>query len=227
MSLAQELDTLQRFYEQNQGSTLNLEMRKALHQHATAKGLKLEQDCVGNVYLSRPTRGHSLANIAIAFPIDAHDSSRPFTDAVLAFDRLSQEDVLCGVTLMGFTSLPGEDVGLEVWENVITIPGRPATLSEISPFDQFSKCPSPTTFAFSAIFQISESAEAPLSLFGSSILTAKAQEFVEDQEGVRVGTQEFRRAPRLKVEGPDAEKMTRKIICAYSEYVVALFDNFD
>ncbi|KAI0448242.1 hypothetical protein F5B21DRAFT_498209 [Xylaria acuta] len=146
MSLAQELPTLQRVYEQqNQVGTLNIEMRKALHQHAAVKGLKLEQDCVGNVYLSRPTRDRTLANMAIAFPIDAHDSSRSFADAFLAFDRLSQEDVLCGVTLMGFTSLHSEDVGLEAWENAITIPGRPATLSGIPLFDQFSKFPSPTT----------------------------------------------------------------------------------
>ncbi|KAI1751973.1 hypothetical protein F4782DRAFT_502796 [Xylaria castorea] len=228
MSPTQELDTLQRFYEKpRQDGILNIEMRKALHQYAVDKGLKSEQDCVGNIYLSRPKTDHTLANIAIAFPVDAHDSSRSFMDAILAFDRLSQEDVLCGVTLMGFTSLHGEHDGLEVWENATTIHGRPTALSGIPFFDQFSKFPGPTTFAFSAIFQISESTDAPLSLFGSSILTAKAQKFVEDREGLKVGTQEFRRAPRLKVEGLDAEEVTRKIVCAYSEYVVALFDNFD
>lgn len=43
MSQAQELDALQRLYEQqSQETTLNIEMRKALHQHAAAKGLELD-----------------------------------------------------------------------------------------------------------------------------------------------------------------------------------------
>ncbi|KAI0544062.1 hypothetical protein F4679DRAFT_589902 [Xylaria curta] len=223
MSLSLELDTLQRCYEKQRDGTLNLEMRKALHQYAADKGLKSEQDCVGNVYLSRPQRDCTLANIAIAFPVDAHGSM----DAILAFERLSQEDVLCGVTLMGFTSTHGEHDGLELWENATTIYGRPTALSGTLFFDQLSKFASPTTFAFSAIFLVSESTQAPLSLFGSSILIAQAQKLVEDREGLKVGTQEFRRAPRLKIEGLGAEEVTRKIVCAYSEYVVALFDNFD
>ncbi|KAI1737926.1 hypothetical protein F4680DRAFT_427479 [Xylaria scruposa] len=224
MSLSLEHDMLQRCYEkQRREGTLNLEMRKALHQYAADKGLKLEQDCAGNVYLSRPQRDCTLANIAIAFPVDARGS----IDAILAFDRLSQEDVLCGVTLMGFTSTQGEHDGLEVWENATTISGRPTALSGIPCFEQFSKFAGPTTFTFSAIFLISESTQAPLSLFGSSILIAQAQKLVEDREGLKVGTQEFRRAPRLKIEGLGAEEVTRQIVCAYSAYVVALFDNFD
>ncbi|KAI0438677.1 hypothetical protein F4803DRAFT_534202 [Xylaria telfairii] len=228
MPQAQELDVLQRLYEQkSQEITLNIEMRKALHQHAAAKGFELDQDCAGNVYLSRTAKDHTIANIAIAFPLDVRDSSRSFTDAVLAFGQLRQEDVACGLTLMGYTSLHGEDVGLEAWENAITIPGTSSALSKVPLFDQFSKSPSPSTFAFSAIFRISESTDAPLSLFGSSILIAKAQHFVEGREGVRVGTQEFRRAPRLVVEGLGADEVIRKTVCAYSKYVVALFDNFD
>ncbi|TRX98032.1 hypothetical protein FHL15_001242 [Xylaria flabelliformis] len=138
-------------------------------------------------------------------------------DAILAFDRLSQEDVPCGVTLMGFTSTQGEHDGLEVWENATTIDGRPTALSGTPVFDQFSKFASPTTFAFSAIFQISQSTQAPLSLFGSSVLIAQAQKLVEDREGLKVGTQEFRRAPRLKIEGLGAEEVTRKMVRAYSD----------
>ncbi|KAI0414670.1 hypothetical protein F5X98DRAFT_348648 [Xylaria grammica] len=228
MSLEQELDTLQRVYAQpTEDGNLNIAMREALHQYATDKGLTFEQDSAGNVYLARSSNDDSLANIAIAFPIDTNDSSQWFASAFSTFDLLSRDDVLCGVTLMGFTSLRGEGVGLETWENAIDIPGKPAAFSKLPLLAQFTKSPSPTTFPLSAIFQISESAEAPLSLIGSSLLTEKAQKILGDQEGVRVYTQEFRRAPRLRVEGPGVTEVSRKIICAYSEYVVALFDNFD
>ncbi|KAI0855809.1 hypothetical protein F4860DRAFT_519485 [Xylaria cubensis] len=224
MSSSLDLDTLQRCYEQQRrDGALNLEMRKALHQYAANRGLESEQDCVGNVYLSKPKRDLTLANIAIAFPVDAHGSM----DAILAFDRLSQEDVPCGVTLMGFTSTQGEHDGLEAWENATTVDGRPTALSGTPVFNQFSKFASPTTFAFSAIFLMSESTQAPLSLFGSSVLIAQAQKLIEDREGLKIVTQEFRRAPRLKIEGLGAEEVTRKMVCAYSEYVIALFDNFE
>ncbi|GAW17789.1 hypothetical protein ANO14919_072560 [Xylariales sp. No.14919] len=245
MSLEQELDTLQRVYAQpTEDGNLNIAMREALHQYATDKGLTFEvreeplqlfslvadlqqQDSAGNVYLTRSSNDDSLANIAIAFPIDTNDSSKWFASAFSAFDLLSRDDVLCGVTLMGFTSLRGEGVGLETWENAIDIPGKPAAFSKLPLLAPFTKSPSPTTFPLSAIFQISESAEAPLSLVGSSLLITKAQKLLGDQEGRRVCTQEFRRAPRLRVEGPGVAEMSRRIICAYSEYVVALFDNFD
>ncbi|KAI0466922.1 hypothetical protein F4859DRAFT_518543 [Xylaria cf. heliscus] len=228
MSLPELLNTLQCFHEhQSQDGALNMEMRKALYQHAAVRGLKVEQDCVGNVYLSRMAGDDTLASIAIGFPLDTCNSPRSFTGAFLAFGRLIQEEIPCGVTLMGFTSLHGKDIGLEVWEKTITMPGKPSAPIGIPSFDQFSKYPSPATFTFSAIFQISEATGMPLSLFGSSILVAKVQRFLQGQEGVRVTTQEFHRAPRLKIEGPGAEDVTRKIICAYSEYVVALFNNFD
>ncbi|RWA08077.1 hypothetical protein EKO27_g7032 [Xylaria grammica] len=246
MSFEQELDTLQRVYAQyREDGDLNIAMREALHQYATDKGLTFEvreepqhffslvadlqqQDSAGNIYLTRSSNDDSLANIAIAFPIDTNDSPQWFASAFSTFDLLSRDNVLCGVTLMGFTSLRGEGVGLETWENAIgIIPGKPAAFSRLPLLAQFTKSPSPTTFPLSAIFQISESAEAPSSLVGSSLLIAKAQKMLGDQEGVRVCTQEFRRAPRLRVEGPGVAEVSRRIICAYSEYVVALFDNFD
>ncbi|KAI1314136.1 hypothetical protein F5Y03DRAFT_336230 [Xylaria venustula] len=228
MSPAQELDTLQRVYGQHiEDGNLNIAMREALQKYAAGKGLKFEQDSAGNVYLTRPSNDDTIANIAIAFPTDANDTSRGLADAFSTFDLLGEDDVLCGVTLMGFTSLRGEDLGLETWENAIAIPGKPEALSRLPLLDQFAEYPSPTTFPFSAIFQVSESAEARLSLVGSSLLIAKAQKMLGDRESRRVRTQEFRRAPRLRVEGPGAAEVSRRMICAYSDYVVALFDNFD
>ncbi|KAI1362831.1 hypothetical protein F5Y08DRAFT_259387 [Xylaria arbuscula] len=227
MSLEQELDRLQCVYAQHrENNNLNIAMREALHQYAMDKRLAFEQDSAGNVYLTPSSNDHSLANIAIAFPIDTNDSSQLFASAFATFDLLRRDEVLCGVTLMGFTSVRGEGVGLETWDNAIDIPGKPVALSGLPLLAQFTKSPSPTTFPLSAIFQISESA-ASLSLAGSSLLTAKAQKILGDQEGRRVCTQEFRRAPRLRVEGLEAVEVSRRIICAYSEYVVALFDNFD
>ncbi|KAI1126605.1 hypothetical protein F5Y10DRAFT_244416 [Nemania abortiva] len=227
MSLGQDLDTLQRVYEQaREGNALNISMREALRQHAAANSLQFEQDNVGNVYLSKPGRDLTLANMAIAFPIDEHDSPQSLTSAFLTFNRLGQENVLCGVTLMGFTSLHGEAVGLEAWDNSIIIPKEPSSSRAPIP-SQFSHLPSPAAFAFSAIFQASERADTPSSLSGSLILTLKAQQLIGTQKDWRVRTQEFRRAPRLQIEGSDAEEATRRVICVYSEYVVALFDNFD
>ncbi|KAI0975090.1 hypothetical protein F4678DRAFT_419277 [Xylaria arbuscula] len=228
MSLAQELDPLQRVYAQHmEDGNLNIAMRQALQQYAEDKGLKFEQDSAGNVYLTRPSNDNTLANIAIAFPADANDKSQLFASAFSTFDLLGQDDVLCGVTLMGFTSLRGEGLGLESWENAIAIPGKSAALSRLPLLDQFAEFPSPRIFPFSAIFQISESADAPLSLVGSSLLIAKTQKMLGDREGGRVYTLEFRRAPRLQVEGPGAAEVSRRMICMYSEYIAALFDNFD
>ncbi|KAI0520981.1 hypothetical protein F5B22DRAFT_597096 [Xylaria bambusicola] len=228
MSLEQELGTLRRVYAQHrEDGNLNIMMRDALHHYATDKGLKFEQDSAGNIYLTRLSNDHSLASIAIAFPIDTNGSPQWFASAFSTFNLLSRDDVLCGITLMGFTSLRGEGVGLETWENAIDIPGKPAALTRLPLLAQFAKYPSPANFPFSAILQISESAEAPLSLVGSSLLTAKAQKILGDQEASRVCTQEFRRAPRLRVEGPGVVEVSRRIICAYSKYVAALFDNFD
>ncbi|KAK5637373.1 hypothetical protein RRF57_013085 [Xylaria bambusicola] len=226
--LTQELGTLLRASALRiDDGDLNIAMRELLRQYAAEKSLRFEQDSAGNVYLSRPSNDDTLANIAIAFPIDAQDSSRWFKSAFSAFDLLGQDDVHCGVTLMGFTSLRGENVGLQAWENAVAIPGKPAAPSTVPLLDQFSNSPSPTTFPFSAIFQPSESTDVYLSLTGNSILIAKAEKALGDQEGLRVCTQEFRRAPRLQVEGLGAAEVTRKLICAYSEYVVALFDNFE
>ncbi|KAI0110761.1 hypothetical protein GGR51DRAFT_75763 [Nemania sp. FL0031] len=227
MSPTQDIDTLQRAYEQAlEDNSLNIAMREALHQHSTANELQFGQDNMGNVYLSKPGRDPTLANIAIAFPIDTHDSSQSFTSAFLTFHRLRQEEVICGVTLMGFTSLQGEAVGLEAWDNSIAIP-KESTSSRTTILSQFSHLPSPVTFAFSAIFQPSERVDTPLSLSGSLILTLKAQNLIDNAKAWRVRTQEFRRAPRLQVDGSGAEDLTRNVIYAYSEYIAALFDNFD
>ncbi|KAJ8130853.1 hypothetical protein O1611_g2775 [Lasiodiplodia mahajangana] len=218
MSSIQDIDTLQRAYEQaREDDSLNMVMREALQQHAIANELQFGQDNVGNIYLSKPGRDDTLVNIAIAFPLDAHDSPQSFTSAFLTFDRLSREDIPCGLTLMGFTSLHGQAVGLEAWDNSIAIPEEPAS-SKTPVLSQFSHLPSPGTVSFSAIFQPSERADMPLSLFGSLILTLKAQQLIDDREGWRVRTQEFRRAPRLQVDGSGAEDLTRKVIRSYSDF---------
>lgn len=245
MSLTQALDSLQRAYDREDGSdSLNTAVRKALRQQAAAErlqfrvGLKCfhsslrstdvqKQDSAGNIYISRQGRDPELADIAIAFQLDSHQGSDSFTSALRVFSQLASEDLICGATLMGCTSINGEAIGKQLWESSGPVSKDGPTTSSNPLLEQFSLLPNPAGFSFSALFEVCETHADVLSLQGSFVLTSKAQQHVEGGKEVKVSMRNSQRAPYLSVKGPEAEKVARATICEYSSYIAALFDNFD
>lgn len=225
----QALDTLQRAYsKQGDGDTLNTAMRRALRQHAAAERLEFRQDSVGNVYINKYGRDSDLGAIALAFPLDVHMSPQLFVGAFTVFSQLASQDLLCGLTLMGCTSWKEGLVGLEMWAASTDDSVKSASPSPQSGMlKQFSSLPSPSEFVFSAIIQVSDNNSQALKLDGSFILMARAQESVQDLGAVTTHVRDFPRAPRLLIDGCNAEKIATKSIRGYSEYIAALFDNFD
>ncbi len=147
-SFAQVLDTLQRAYsKQGAEDTLNTAMRKALRQHAAAERLEfrvrsqmsrwenrslanlVQQDSVGNVYISKQGRDSDLGGIALAFPLDEHESPQLFVGAFTAFSQLASQDILCGLTLMGCTSSKEGHIGLEMWAASTGASSKPTSSS--------------------------------------------------------------------------------------------------
>lgn len=186
-----------------------------------------KQDRAGNVYLSRRGRDPELADIAIAFQLDSNNSSGSFISALKVFSQLANEDLICGVTLVGWTSIDGEATGQQLWEMSGADSKTSSSATSNAVLDQFAACPSPAEFAFSALFEVWEEEADALCLQGSFVLTSKAQKQIDSGEEVKVSTRNSRRAPILSVQGPSAEKVTKATICDYSSYIAALFDNFD
>jgi hypothetical protein len=188
----------------------------------------LQQDSVGNVYINKQGRDCDLGGIALAFPLDEHKSPQLFVGAFTVFSQLASQDLLCGLTLMGYTSSKKGSVGLEMWAA-----STAASLKSVSPspqlgcLNQFSNLPNPPDFIFSAVFQVSDTTSDTLKLDGSFVLMAQAQKSVLDVGDVTTHVRDFPRAPRLLIEGCNAEKIAMESIRRYSEYIAALFDNFD
>lgn len=228
-SFVQALDTLQRAYsKQGDEDTLNTAMRRALRQHAAAERLEFRQDSVGNVYINKYGRDSDLGGIALAFPLDEHKSPQLFVGAFTVFSQLASQDLLCGLTLMGCTSSKEGPIGLEMWAastgaSVKSSPPSP----QLGLLKQFSSLPSPLEFVFSAVFQVYDTTSEALKLDGSFILMVQAQKCALDLGGVTTHVRDFPRAPRLLIEGRNAETIATESIRGYSQYIAALFDNFD
>jgi hypothetical protein len=124
---------------------------------------------------------------------------------------------------MGYTSSGNSDdhTGLRYWES------PPSAAIDAPQLQQFSKLPSPGSFPFSALFQVLEVGQDVLSLHGSPVLINHAQEHTDDESNVKTFVRACLRAPQLVVRGQSAEKVTKSSICGYSDYVAALFDNFE
>jgi hypothetical protein len=128
---------------------------------------------------------------------------------------------------MGYTSINGKDVGLDQWETSATVQAKFASSTPVAVLEQFSQLPSPSDFSFSALFIVAETRADGLRLHGSPLLIAKAQEVARDQNGVRKSMRASPRTPGLLIEGDLAEAIAQETICKYSEYIAALFDNFE
>lgn len=185
-----------------------------------------KQDSLGNIYISRQGRDPELADIALAFPLDLSDGPA-FKSAFAVFSQLRNDDLLSGSTLMGFTSIKEGVSGRDLWKTASSASPPSASSPHDTALGQFSGFTSPSEISFSALIEVSETEDDPLRICGSPVLVQKAQAQIEDAGSVQVAYQNSLRAPHLRITGSLAERVAKATVGGYSEYIAALFDNFD
>ena len=194
----------------------------------------MQQDSVGNIYLTRQGRDPEVPGIAIGFPVDGGCSSTIFTSAFRTFSSLAGEDLLCDVILLGWTTLQGKVLGQDIWRSSVSLNewqsavGQVATpAATISGMDQFQALPSPSQFPVSAVFEIAKNGDEAVMASGSPVLVEKARKHSGEDLIVGPSKEKFLRAPELRIEGVRAEEVAHATISDYMHYIAALFDNFD
>ncbi|KAI1077020.1 hypothetical protein F5B20DRAFT_583758 [Whalleya microplaca] len=202
---------------------LNTPFREALRKLAESQSLQFSEDSVGNNYITRPGKDPELAPIAIAFPLDGGLSESSFASALRIFLLLSNEDLACDLTLLGWTSLASRIVGREIWEASVT-----KTSCNVPPeLEPFAEMDNPKNVSVSAVVEVSEEKEGVLRVKGSPILVQKARRLATAQESIFEPEGKLTRAPFISIIGPAAESTACSLIKEYSAYITALFDNFD
>ncbi|KAI0186901.1 hypothetical protein EV127DRAFT_410852 [Xylaria flabelliformis] len=219
-------------YDHNNGvgiCALNFQLREQLKQYAASErlsinvgnrlvekapsffpphSLALQQDSAGNIGITKPGRDSTLAAIALSFPLDGCGKSW-FMSAFRVFNLLRADDLQCDVTLLGAKKR-----------------SAPPMLSQL---ERFSNLADPSTITFSAIVEVWEDAAVVTEVTGTPILVVTAKEHMGARGQLKTTVLERRaiRAPELRVVGMEAEVVTRELVKHYSEYVAALFENFD
>ena len=82
-------------------------------------------------------------------------------------------------------------------------------------------------FSMSSLFEIEESRDKPLGVYGSPVLVQKSLEAAKDEIKNSSQVLAAGRAPEVKIEGNGAASIGAKAVQVYNDYIVALFDNFD
>lgn len=230
---------------------LNTRLRRSLRQHASAARLhyavcclhsccfeaddadNIQQDNLGNIYITRSGREPEIASIALGFPLDGGQDAVLLAGAFTLFSLLGNDDLVCPVTLVGWTSIGKDVVGRRAWHSsAAQLPWIKDAATHDGPkavdgrLDQFSGLPGATEFPLSAIFEIATTKSEKTQLSGAPVLVDKARKHAEGEIEACVQPKASR-APELRIEGADAEAVARATICDYSNYVAALFDNFD
>jgi len=220
--------------DKNASEILNTRLRRSLRQHAAAVRLHYAQDKVGNIYITRSGREPDIASIALAFPLDGALDSLAFAGAFRLFSHLANDDLICPLVLVGWTSAGKKILGRDIWHssashNVWQTPVTQKTTADLSllELEQFSTLPEASDFPLSAIFEVVKTKAETLKLSGSLILVEKARKRAGEDVETEYSQPKVTRAPEIRIEGKTAEKVARATICDYSEYVAALFDNFD
>ena len=129
----------------------------------------------------------------------------------------------------------GKVIGREIWQSSAKLnewqiaAGQKASKAStsFSVLEQFQSLPDCGEFSLSAIIEIQQSPVDELSLSGSPVLTVKAKAHASEDVRILPSTVKALRAPYLLIDGATAEEVAHAVICEYSDYVGALFDNFD
>ncbi|KAI9818744.1 MAG: hypothetical protein M1827_007564 [Pycnora praestabilis] len=167
--------------------------------------------------------------------MDALSTMPSFSGAFNTFLSLQKLDTKCAITLLGWSSPGGSTIGQEVWEGDRTATEGYERFPEL---EQFKGGEEARGFSLSAIFEVLESAagsDAPLTVRGSAVLTeatrraatAHASSAGNKAVTVESGGYVSKRVPFVTIQGTDAGTLARVTIERYSEYVAALFENFD
>ncbi|OAP62260.1 hypothetical protein AYL99_04463 [Fonsecaea erecta] len=203
---------------------LNTALRKALRLYAAAARLDFVQDNAGNIHIWRHGRDPDLANIAIAFQLDEGRSWASCESAFRLFHQLQRENLLCGVTLLGWTSVGDDYLGRELWEAGGFMPRKQPVQPEL---EQFSAFEDVSKFQLSAVFEVAETPDTPLEVEGAPVLIEHVKKIASSAVASRTAIRKAIRAPEIRLKGQNAETTGFEAIKTYSAYVGALFDNFD
>ncbi|KIX96082.1 uncharacterized protein Z520_08337 [Fonsecaea multimorphosa CBS 102226] len=203
---------------------LNTALRKALRLFAAAARLDFVQDNAGNIHIWKHGRDPELANIAIAFQLDESRSRASCESAFRLFHQLQRENLLCGLTLLGWTSVGVDYLGRDLWETGGYIPTKKQVQPEL---EQFSTFEDVSKFQLSAVFEVAETQDIPLEAEGAPVLIEHVKKVATSAVASRPTTRKQMRAPEIRIKGQNAETIGFEAIKTYSAYVGALFDNFD
>lgn len=129
----------------------------------------------------------------------------------------------CDVVLLGWTSPGGELIGRDVWDRSAQVSDAWQKYPDLQSFAGMEDV---STFSLSAIFDVQTTDDPGATASGAPVLiTAVRKEApsIKAQESMAMS----RRAPVVSIRGQDAVEICAKTVAWYSEYVAALFGNFD
>lgn len=192
------------------------------------RGLYVQQDNVGNLYITRPGTDPSLSGIALTFPLDDPSSSsaphHSFSGALHTFLELLQTNTKCEICLLGWSS-PGQSrIGRDVWEEEVSVDEAYDAFPELKRLNGLHDV---LGFGCSALLEISEVKGARLEVRGSPLLAEKARRYLPADGTVGGEGPSSSRCPVLSICGDGAVGVAKGAVVDYSEYVAKLFENFD
>ena len=182
----------------------------------------MQQDNIGNLYITRAGSDPTLSSIALSFPVDS--STPSFSSALRTFLQLRESSHSCDISLLGWSSPGGSDIGRDVWEGLCS---RSAGYEQAPELKEFSGMEDVSIFPQAAIFDIIETESDPLVLQGSPVLTEAAKRAANKPVTVNAERWSSLRAPVLNIQGQEAVSMAKLAVEEYSRYVAALFENFN
>jgi hypothetical protein len=188
---------------------------------ASAILIQLQQDHAGNIYISGTGRDRELGGIALTFSLDTPSLSVP--GAFQSFQKLTDSQLECDVILLGWTSPGGELVGRDVWDGSLQASEAWEKYPDLKAFAGEEDV---STFALSAIFDVHQTEDVGATASGSPVLITALQKEAPTVK-VKDSSLMSKRAPVISIRGRDAVQVGTKTVTWYSEYVAALFGNFD
>lgn len=183
-----------------------------------------QQDNVGNIYIDSQGRDPELPPIGLCFPLDSSLSPEAFEGALRVFLVLQSRNLICGISLIGWSSPNGKLLGREVWEGRLSAEALYSTCPDIR---QFTTMTNVDQFSLSALFEIVKSQRDAIAIQGSPVLVQKATEVANEAAISKTTVLSPSRAPDVRIDGNLAVPLAISTVELYSKYVQALFDNFD
>ena len=156
--------------------------------------------------------------------MDENRSKAACESAFRVFYELQRENLLCGVTLLGWTSVGNAYLGRDIWETAISNTRKRPSTPEL---EQFSAFEDASSFQLSAIFEIVEQEQEQINVEGAKVLVDQIKELLSTPVSAKLSSRMQLRAPEVCLKGHGAERVGVEAIKAYSKYVGAMFDNFD